>query len=132
MSNMVELKNITYFCILLFPASALEASTSVPRTTSFWQLALTAEQSTAQVGQEKKKSMKILMSLILTGKLDECSIIRKTRLQVAFLLSLTNTTRQVWSVSIMVHIKDVVNYSFLQFLKWLAGRAQRTPRARSY
>ena len=38
---------------ILFPASALEASTSVPRTTSFWQLALTAEQSTAQVGQTK-------------------------------------------------------------------------------
>ena len=84
---------------ILLPASALEASTSVPRTTSFWQLALTAEQSAAQVHIEQrhmyrwKLRCKNFLLLLCAGELDECSIIREEGLQVTVLLTLTNTPR---------------------------------------
>ena len=83
---------------ILLPASALEASTSVPRTTSFWQLALTAEQSAAQVHIEQRHMYRWKLRcknflLLCVGELDECSIIGEEGLQVTFLLTLTNAPR---------------------------------------
>ena len=81
-----SLSMIECLSIFTFLASALEASTSLPRnSTSFWQLAFTAESSAAHVtlhayihasilliatGHDKQEEVNILFVLI-SGKLDE-------------------------------------------------------------